>query len=84
MNEVRRLEIMELGVYALAGLAAVCLVTILLPGCDALPDPNVARYEALQMECIEKATTRQQADDCRDAVKAQFGRLDAGKDAHHE
>lgn len=85
MTHIRKLELMELGVYALAGFAAVLLVTILLPSCGPLADPGVARYAALQADCIDHAKTRQEADNCRDAVKAAYGRFDAGtKDAAHE
>lgn len=47
-------------------------------GADTQPAADVTTYEAEQAACVEKAATRQEADDCRDAVKRRFGR-DAGR-----
>ncbi len=59
------------------------LISVALLGCagaasDASNAVTAGQYEALQLACVNKAATRAEADSCRNAVKAQFGRAASG------
>lgn len=67
------LPLLTLGIFAV----------LLMHGCGAsVPTPAqqavVLRYEAEQLACVADAGTKEEADACRDKVKAAYGRNDAG------
>ncbi len=64
-----------------ACVATVIVVPAMMFACDMLtgcasPQPavDVAAYEAEQLQCVEEAGTRHDADLCRNAVRAKYGR----------
>jgi len=66
--------------------ATVVGVAGAITGC-ATPAPDVAAYSAEQIICVEISKTRQEADDCRRAVRARIlaewakhPSVDAGKE----
>ena len=69
-------------VWIVAGCIATAIgVPLILATCDMLtgcasPQPavDVAAYEAEQLQCVEEAGTRHDADVCRNTVRAKYGR----------
>lgn len=64
--------------------ALVAGTALSLSACGALAtQEKAARYESLQLECVDSSQTKAEADDCRCGVKRAFGRAcaDAGADA---
>lgn len=60
---------MKLGIAFIVGIA--------IGGCSGTSAQNARTagdYEAAQLACVDKSSTRAEADACRCAVKAQFGR----------
>ena len=60
----------------LAAVAAVVIVMLALNGCGLPPGAplDAAAYEAEQMACIADAGTADEANQCRCAVQARYGR----------
>jgi hypothetical protein len=50
-------------VLGVGGTILVCMLTSCAPG------PDLAAYSAEQAACVQKATSRQEADDCRSSSK---------------
>lgn len=76
-----RLKPEDLIDLAMSGLLCGCIVvasSFVLNCCSAPSGRVAAEYASEQMLCIEKAATREEADRCRDAVKAKY------RDAGHE
>lgn len=60
------------------------VLSLFWPACAASPSPSqqavIAEYEGRQLACVAEAGTRQESDECRCAVRAQFHRdCDGGR-----
>ena len=58
---------------------AVVLMALALSACSSVKsDVAEAAYLGQQLSCVDESPTKSAADECRAAVKAKWGRLDAG------
>jgi hypothetical protein len=68
-----------------AGIVSVLPVLVVVACAASAPTPaqqaTVGDYAGEQLACVERYDTRAEVHACRDAVKAKFGRLDAGAGA---